>query len=234
MSGEHRPTAQPVRFGGSRTPDGYLFELTGGHLCLDLANTLDERQAAEPRELLTDFRDLLDWGVQSGTIDAGQGRVLRALAAAHPRRAEQALRNARAVRESIYAVFSSVATRVPVPAAALSDLNGAFRQAVRHRSLASRDGAFAWTWVAGARASLDQPLWPAVWAAGELLVSGDLARVKQCEGAGCGWLFLDTSRNGSRRWCDMSVCGNRAKARRHYARSRDNGDRRKQDRPARF
>src|ERR671930_579256 len=74
--------------------------------------------------------------------------------------------------------------------------------------------ANGFAWVA------DDVLAPVVWSAAELLTSGPLERVRECPGDDtCGWLFLDTSRNGSRRWCDMRTCGNRAKARRYYRRA---------------
>jgi predicted RNA-binding Zn ribbon-like protein len=80
-------------------------------------------------------------------------------------------------------------------------------------------GGFAWDW-AGAEDALDQMLWPVVHDAAGLLTSEELDRVGQCDDDRCGWLFLDTSRNRSRRWCSMEDCGNRAKARRYYERKR--------------
>jgi predicted RNA-binding Zn ribbon-like protein len=88
-----------------------------------------------------------------------------------------------------------------------------------HRSLVQRRRRqLALAWRDADRTDLDRVLWEAAASAADLLTSPDLARVKTCPGAGCAWLFLDRSRNGTRRWCDMSVCGNRAKARRHYSR----------------
>ena len=96
-------------------------------------------------------------------------------------------------------------------------------QAPARDALSARDGGFAW--AAGAPGTpLRRPLWPVLWSAADLLTSDRLARVRSCGDPRCGWLFLDTSRNRSRRWCDMADCGNRAKARRHYAR-RVEGDR---------
>ncbi len=78
-----------------------------------------------------------------------------------------------------------------------------------------------WTWDADIRA-LDRMLWPIVSSAIELLTSHDLRRVKECPGAGdCGWLFFDTSKNGTRHWCSMEGCGSRVKMRRQYARTRN-------------
>jgi predicted RNA-binding Zn ribbon-like protein len=81
---------------------------------------------------------------------------------------------------------------------------------------------FTWTWH-NEPGALDVMLWPVVQSAGELLTSAQIVQVRECAGDTCSWLFLDTSKNHSRRWCDMKDCGNRAKAKRHYARSRATG-----------
>ena len=94
-------------------------------------------------------------------------------------------------------------------------LNGALSTAFAHLRVATSTGGFAWEWAEGDQ-PLERMLWPVVRSAAELLTSDKLSLVKQC--AGCGWLFVDRSRNHSRRWCDMRYCGNRAKARRFYAR----------------
>ena len=81
--------------------------------------------------------------------------------------------------------------------------------------MAPAGGGYDWSW-AGRPDDLARPLWPVARSAVELLTLGDLARVRECPGAGdCGWLFYDTSRNGSRRWCSMEGCGSRVKMRRH-------------------
>jgi predicted RNA-binding Zn ribbon-like protein len=207
-----------VRFGGKRTPTGYLFELTGGHLCLDLANTLDERSSEHPRELLTTYIDLLDWSVQSGALPAADAHGLRRHAAREPVAASTALRRVVAVREAIFEVFSAVAGGRAVPADALALLNQTMPAALAHRCLEGDKDAFCWAWRPAAGVDLSRMLWPVVWSAAELLTSPLRDRVRRCEGRGCAWLFIDTSRNRTRRWCDMSVCGNRLKARRHHAR----------------
>ncbi len=209
-------TIQRIRFGGVQTAHGYLFELTGGRLCLDLVNTLDERGTERPRELLRRYEDLIGWGVQTGTIGAAQARALRTRAAGDPRAAERALARIVGVRETLFLVFSAVARRSALPVAALGRLDDLIGEAAGKRRLTHRRGRFAWSWEAADPADLDRLRWMAVWSAAELLTSAEIDRVRQCAGAGCAWLFLDTSKNRTRRWCDMSVCGNRAKARRHY------------------
>ncbi len=92
--------------------------------------------------------------------------------------------------------------------------------ALPHLRVTWSPAGFAREWERGSPA-LDQVLWPVSWSAAELLTHGPLDRIRECPGQGnCGWLFLDLTKNASRRWCDMRVCGNRAKARRHYTRTR--------------
>jgi predicted RNA-binding Zn ribbon-like protein len=98
-------------------------------------------------------------------------------------------------------------------------MNRTLREALSRLEVAPAAGGFAWAWVAD-EASLDQVLWPVVRSAAQLLTSGELARVRECAREGCDWLFVDTSKNHSRRWCTMAVCGSRVKAGRYYRRKK--------------
>jgi len=207
-----------IRFGGRRTPAGYLFELSGGALCLDLANTVDERTSRRPIELLERYDDLLNWALQAGAITRADAAALAAEASRQPEAAEAALVRARRLREAIFSICRATAGRRPVPSSALATLNRAVAGSLANRRILVRGRTFSLSWREGEHPDLDRVLWAAAAAAADLLTSPDLARVKVCPGSGCAWLFLDRSRNGTRRWCDMSVCGNRAKAQRHYAR----------------
>lgn len=207
-----------VRFGGEQTPRGFRFELTGGRLCLDFANTLDERETDHQCERLTRYQDLLSWATQAGAVAPAAARVLGRAAARHSGAASKALARATAAREAIFSLFSSLATHRPVPTTAVDLLSRLIARAAAERRLERRGNGFVWTWRSVEAHDLDAPIWRIAWSAGELLGSSDLDRVRQCAGGGCAWLFLDTSRSGTRRWCDMTVCGNRAKARRFYAR----------------
>ena len=203
-----------VRFGGMVTEDGFRFELSGGDLALDFANTLDERGGDEPLELLRDFGDLVNWSTQTGLVDATTAKRLLRDAKARPRIAGRAFREARMLRELIFAVFGEG----DVSGSRLATLQQLHEKALKHRRLVLDGKVVRWEWT---RDGLDQMLWPIVEAATALLTSERLDRVRVCEGDLCRWLFIDQSRRGNRRWCDMSVCGNRAKARRHYAKVRD-------------
>jgi predicted RNA-binding Zn ribbon-like protein len=197
---------------------GQTFELTGGRPCLDLVNTLEARPTPHPRERLPTYADLLAWGEQAALLTPGQARRLRERARRRGGEAEAARRRALFLRESLYSVFSAVAAGRAVPPRALFVLNAALPGALaRLRIVGGRD-ALAWGW--SGEAAFDRVLWPVIQSAAELLTSPARERLRECAAPACGWLFLDASRNRSRRWCDMSVCGNRAKARRHYRRER--------------
>ena len=208
-----------IRHGGRATPRGFQFELTGGRLCLDFANTLDNRPTDQPQERLATYADLISWSVQAGALQQPAARRLEALAARRAREAAEVLGRARDLREAIFAVLSGHAADRPAPAGALEVLQSALPGAMSRLRLAPGKTGFSWGWDADDEA-LDAMLWPVVRSATDLLTSDDLDRVRVCAGQRCNWLFLDQSRNRSRRWCDMTVCGNRDKARRFYRRAR--------------
>jgi predicted RNA-binding Zn ribbon-like protein len=131
------------------------------------------------------------------------------------------------LREALYRIFSAPVEGAHAEPADLARLNDELALALARARVAPGEvaaGAFAWTWDASpdARSALDAPLWPLARSAAELLTSPERALVKRCAGDPCLWLFLDRTKNHARRWCDMKVCGNRAKARRHRASVRSN------------
>jgi len=130
-----------------------------------------------------------------------------------------ALRRAVALREAIFDLYAALARGDSAPEAALDAINSALPAALAALRLRPDAGGFAWRFEHG-EADLAAILAPIVRAAAELLTSADLARIRECGSETCSWLFLDRSKNGTRRWCDMKVCGNRAKARRHYDREK--------------
>ncbi len=195
------------------------FEMSGGADCLDFANTIEGRAGESPRERLDSYAGLLSWGLQAGLLEEGQARALEREAGRHPRLAESVLARGRELREAIFRIFSAVAAGRPLAAVDLATLNASLSQALARRRVSVVAGRPGWVWDEDERA-LDRPLWPVAAAAAELLLSPELERVRECAAGTCAWLFLDRSRNRSRRWCDMTVCGNRDKARRHRARGR--------------
>jgi predicted RNA-binding Zn ribbon-like protein len=195
------------------------FDLSGGNAALDFANTLAWRQSDERRrEDLQSYADLVEWGRQSGIIDEGEAAALLAAAERHPSRAAEVLEEAKRVRESIFDAFANVAAGTPVTDEALAGLNARLPEALSRLRLEAWDEGVVWTW--SPEPALERVLWPVVRRAADLLTSDRRERVRECASDTCGWLFIDESRNHSRRWCDMKVCGNRDKVRRYRGRER--------------
>lgn len=203
-------------------PAEHLFDLSGGALCLDLANTVSGRGAESPIERLGSYADLLAWARQSAVLAAPAAERLTRLAAGSPEAATAALARAVELREALFALFAAIAAHRKPPAGALATLNRFLAAALGRLQVERGAGGYAWSWRSEP-ASLDDLLGPAAWSAAGLLTSGELAAVRECASPTCRWLFLDHSRNQSRRWCDMKTCGNRVKVRRHYQRQRAGG-----------
>ena len=192
--------------------------LIGGALCLDFVNTVDPRHTPGRREYLDSYDALAAWGSHAGAIGAQQDERLSQAAADDPAEAERVLDRAVRLREALYPLFRRAAQGQPPAPGDLGVLQAELTRALSHLRIAWSPAGFDREWEHGGP-GLDRVLWPVSWSAGELLTRGPLDRIRECPGQGnCGWLFLDLSKNASRRWCDMRVCGNRAKARRHHAR----------------
>ena len=201
------------------------FELIGGHLALDFVNTVDWRgDPTRRRDLLATFEDLLEWAKTAKLLTAGAVRTMVAAAQRDQARAIRSLRRARRLREVLARVLEAAGRDAPPAARDLRRLNIFLAAALEHRRLEVRRTGFVWSWANAEGDTFDSLLRPIVLAAAELLASDSRRQIHECGGEGCGWLFLDTSRNRRRRWCTMRGCGNRAKARRFYERTR--GERR--------
>lgn len=195
------------------------FELSGGHPVLDFVNTLDDRFQAEGLERLNEYGDLLRFAQQTRLLDAAQAKRLAASVAAPA--AVHALRSARQLREALAAaLYGKLNGRAPSPDE-LEVLERHFQEAQRHRRLRwyRADGGTRLTWQWGGEATqAELPLWILAQAAHELMLSDAMEHVRACGAETCRWLFLDTSKNHTRRWCNMKICGNRVKAQRFQAR----------------
>jgi predicted RNA-binding Zn ribbon-like protein len=193
------------------------FHLLGGALCLDFANSTNWSADEKPFDLFWDYPALLQWSLQLGVFNLPQAERLMQLASQRDPEAQAVLEKTRRLRQAIYRIFSCAADGANAPDEDLALLNATLSEALPNRQVRSQQGGFVWDWSEDSPA-LDGLLWRVAQSAGDLLTSEQLKRVKRCDG--CGWLFLDTTRGGQRRWCDMSICGNRAKARRYYARGK--------------
>ena len=212
------------------TPAPYAFDLSGGAICLDFVNTLGNRVGPEPlEEHLAAYRDLVDFARQAGTLADPAARLLESAGDARPEEAGRVLERAIALREALYRIFAPLPRGERPEERDLAGLNAELGRALVHARVSKHAGGYALAWdepaaaSAGAGAPLDAPLWPIAHSAMELLLEADLSRVGECDSETCGFLFLDTTKNRSRRWCDTRVCGNRARVRRHRRRLSDAG-----------
>ena len=185
----------------NRTTGYYVRTMTRPDLCLDYANTRYWRGQAAPTETLGGPADLAAWA--------------KAAKPPSPREFEQAI----ALREMLYRLFDAQAQGKPAAPRDLEGLNQALAQAPARKALRRSRGGYEWDVEARPGSALAL-LAPVLWSAGDLLAGPRLDRVRRCANPECGWLFLDDSRAGKRRWCSMQSCGNRAKARRHYHKSK--------------
>jgi predicted RNA-binding Zn ribbon-like protein len=200
---------------------GAAFDRSGGHPALDFVNSLDNRFGGKEQvEGVDSYGDLLRFARETGLLDSAQaGQVLRAVTS---EAAARALRAGRALREALAETLYAVVDGKQPPTAGLGVLERYLRVADRHRELrwrpdAGDHAALAWSWRVNERKA-ELPVWAIAQAARDLMLSADMTRLRACEVDTCRWLFLDTSRNHSRRWCKMKVCGNRMKARRYQIR----------------
>ena len=196
-----------------------IFDLTGGLLCLDFANTVDDRTEVHPQELLNSYNDLVSWSEQAHVLTEQEAQRLLEKAARRPSEASRVLKRAVAIREAIFRIFKAVAEDASPEDEDLVSLSNAVADAQNHAQIVLKANGFIWNW-AGNAGDLDRMLWPVVRSAADFLTSDELDAVRVCASDSCNWLFLDTSKNHSRRWCNMKSCGNREKARRFYSRKK--------------
>jgi predicted RNA-binding Zn ribbon-like protein len=198
------------------TLDGIArMRLVGGSLALDFVNTRGGRPTPSAEdEVLHDYDGLVAWGRHVGMLTEAEARRLLRRARREPDEAQRAYQRAVYLRGYLYELFRAVAAGRPPPRRCTAALRGDEAEALGRAQLVRGDGGFRWSWARDD--DLARPLRPVVHAAVALLTAGPLQRVKRCDG--CGWLFIDGSRNRSRRWCAMEDCGTAEKVRRYLAR----------------
>ena len=213
---------QRIRKGGVQTPNGFLFELSGGDVALDFVNTVDLRPASEAKELIPRYDDFLAWSRQSKILNPGQEIALRKLAKADRARAERIRKKAIDARECLFRIVSNLADGGEIPEEVVRKWNRIVSESQSRYEMVPEASGFIWR-RRSTPFGLDAPLWPVIHSAVQLLTGPNAARIRKCDGENCNWMFLDTSKRGNRRWCDMTVCGNRAKARSFYERQKKKG-----------
>jgi predicted RNA-binding Zn ribbon-like protein len=201
-------------------PNAAPFSLCGGHPALDLVNTLDDRfRDSDPVELLGDYPALLRFTEQSELLSAAQVGVLRRRVGKPE--AERAANAARELREASASALYATVEGSAFPPADVRLLESYFQTARTHQELVWAPSAqgpkFVWEW-GSYETEADLPVWILSLQTCALLTSDKMSTLRSCNSGTCRWLFLDTSKNHTRRWCDMKICGNRMKARRFQAR----------------
>jgi predicted RNA-binding Zn ribbon-like protein len=191
------------------------YRFCGGALSLNFTNTVGGHRRGTAREHMGSVVDYLSWSEQVGLISKSEAAALFKRATHHPEESATVLARALGLREAIYEIFEAVMLEKRPPEFAIKCLNEELARTSANLAIASEGKAFALNWRRVGE-TLDGALGPIARSAADLLTSDHLvSHVSQCGGDNCGWLFLDISRNHSRRWCDMRDCGNRAKVRRH-------------------
>ena len=186
--------------------------------CLSFVNTVSGRQTASPSETLESFETLVGWAREAGLLKPADAERLSARARRRQDEAEGVLARARELRELLHDTFSATSSgRAPAPAT-LDGLSAHLACWYTHGRLVPGDESLHW--IYSGDNDLDRVLWEVARAASRLLTSPRLQRVRPCAASTCGWWFLDDTKNASRRWCDMKICGNREKLRRFRQKAR--------------
>jgi predicted RNA-binding Zn ribbon-like protein len=204
----------------------HRFELVAGSLCLDFVNTVGDRDGSwrYVRNYLQRYEDVVSWGLQAQVLPEREAATLRALAQRRPAEAAAAHERAVNLRETLHAIFSPIAHSansaegLSVNRDALAALNAMLPDLLIKSRLATSTEGLIYHWsFDGGDVPFDRIIWTVLQSATGLLTSADLRYVHQCAMETCGWLFLDVSKNKTRRWCAMKLCGNKTKVRQHRA-----------------
>jgi predicted RNA-binding Zn ribbon-like protein len=190
--------------------------LLGGHVALDFVNTVDSRGDRWGPDYLTSFRDLTDWALRVELIDQRERGSVLQKAKASPAAAEVELENARDLRETLHRIFSAEERDSTPRGSDLDNLSDAFAHAAARRRLRNGEDVVVWAYTPSA--AMSDIAGRIALIAAELLTSRHQRRpVRICQGRNCGWLFLDLSRGGHRRWCSDKTCGSAARVRKFRA-----------------
>lgn len=195
--------------------DIYSF-VKSGDPALDFANSKIMDVRTEPYlDLFTNYENVVHWCRHLHIVEDDEVEKLFQLARQNPDTKQSALNKFIALRDASYGLMTAFARQQESTPENIETLNQILNETIRSRILVSTPEGITWTWKTR-KDSLDWMAGPLAFSIAELLTSENAKRIREC--GGCYWLFLDTSRNGMRRWCNMKTCGNRAKAHRHYER----------------
>lgn len=206
------PAAPPIVARTERTTN---FLLIAERLWLDFVNTDGGTHSADA---VGDFDGLVCWLEVASALDADRSQMMRRRALQQPSGATAALIDARRIRAALRGLAERGAVAPQVRLDTLAEINRVLGRSAGTRRIEVRpDGTFARSFVPVGDAFAGLMI-PIVESAADALILGELARVRRCADPRCSRVFYDSTKNAARRWCDMSTCGNRAKAARHRAR----------------
>jgi predicted RNA-binding Zn ribbon-like protein len=196
------------------------WDFDAGNLALDFANTAEFHASDHPDEMLESYADLVSWATAAGLLSQNEAEALLAKAKMDSQAASKAFGDAIELRELIYRMFSAIAGDESPDQTDFLEFNRTLAKSLINSQISPSREGYTWSWQ-NMGDSLDSMIWPIARETADLLTSKEVGRLGECaDDRGCGFLFIDTSRNHSRRWCSMEVCGNRAKAMRHYQRKK--------------
>lgn len=203
------------------TPRPWLerIELIAGTPCLDFVNSMSDHAGPAPTERLLSYGDLVFWMRRCRLVGEAEAERFAVQGCKHPRAAAAALKLALRFREAAFRLLTAHAAGTEPAAADFAEVNRLVKRAQEELELVPVTGHYHLSWRESS-AGPEQLPWRVARSMAELMTSDALLAVRMCAGEACGWLFLDKSRNHLRRWCSMSDCGNRAKAREFYKRLR--------------
>ena len=186
---------------------------------LAFVNTLSSRPTAAPVERLISYDTLLEWAREAGVLRPDDVERLSARGRRRIDDAARILQRARDLRERLHDTFTATSAGRMPSGATLDALSAELSRWYPHGRLVPDADRLQWAY--DGVDDLDRPLWEIARAAARLVTSASVMRIRACAADDCGWWFLDDTKNGSRRWCDMKICGNRDKVRRFRARQRE-------------
>jgi predicted RNA-binding Zn ribbon-like protein len=189
----------------------------GGCLCFDFINTVSSRREETIIEYLPYYADLLTLYARQKALPATLLAALDTHAEKKPQEARKALAEIVVSRENMYQLFSTLAAGKTVPSEVLDTFNVDLPKLFSHLQFQNKEGLPQLTWKIEST-DLYLPFRLALKSAYDILTTEEPRRIKECPA--CGWLFLDHSKNNSRRWCDMQVCGSIDKSKRYYHRKK--------------
>jgi predicted RNA-binding Zn ribbon-like protein len=190
----------------------------GGDAALDFVNTVTGRDQA-PRDWLDSYPRVLEWAAQAHLLPSRQLRALARRAEREPAAAATALTRAKALREALFALLTRIISGGAPPRRSLALLERHWIAAIGRHQLTFTEGRVT-AELRNDSADFDLVASMVAYRMVEYVLRSPRHRLRVCHGPNCSWLFIDTSKAGRRRWCDMAVCGNAAKARRFQARAR--------------